>query len=83
MHNKSDTFFGDPTKAAGGNVLGHASTYRIYLRKSGENRTAKIIDSPYPPYPDTKFTLNEKGTDDLEDEISSMKKRNKKTEEQE
>jgi hypothetical protein len=25
--------------------------------------------------------LNEKGTDDLEDEISSMKKRNKKTEE--
>jgi hypothetical protein len=27
--------------------------------------------------------LNEKGTDDLEDEISSMKKRNKKSEEQE
>jgi DNA repair protein RadA len=83
VQSSPDTFFGDPTKAAGGNVLGHASTYRIYLRKSGENRTAKMIDSPYHPYSDTKFTLNEKGTDDLEDEISSMKKRNKKSEEQE
>ena len=83
VQSSPDTFFGDPTKAAGGNVLGHASTYRIYLRKSGENRTAKMIDSPYHPYSDTKFTLNEKGTDDLEDEISSMKKRNKKTEEEE
>jgi DNA repair protein RadA len=83
VQSSPDTFFGDPTKAAGGNVLGHASTYRIYLRKSGENRTAKMIDSPYHPYSDAKFTLNEKGTDDLEDEISSMKKRNNKTEEQE
>jgi len=83
VQSSPDTFFGDPTKAAGGNVIGHASTYRIYLRKSGENRTAKMIDSPYHPYSDAKFTLNEKGTDDLEDEISSIKKKNKKTEEQE
>ena len=83
VQSSPDTFFGDPTKAAGGNVIGHASTYRIYLRKSGENRTAKMIDSPYHPYSDARFTLNEKGTDDLEDEISSSKKRNKKTEEQE
>jgi DNA repair protein RadA len=41
-----------------------------------------MIDSPYHPYSDAKFTLNEKGTDDLEDELSSIKKR-KKTEEQE
>jgi DNA repair protein RadA len=58
--------FGDPTKAAGGNVLAHSSTYRIYLRKSGENRLAKMIDSPYHPYSDARFTLNEKGTDDVE-----------------
>ncbi|MGI8832470.1 MAG: DNA repair and recombination protein RadA [Nitrososphaeraceae archaeon] len=86
VQSSPDTFFGDPTKAAGGNIIGHASTYRIYLRKSGENRTAKMIDSPYHPYSDAKFTLNEKGTDDLEDELSSPKKRsmsNKKTEEQE
>ena len=83
VQSSPDTFFGDPTKAAGGNVIGHASTYRIYLRKSGENRTAKMIDSPYHPYSDAKFTLNEKGTDDLEDELSPSKKKNKKTEEQE
>ena len=75
VQSSPDTFFGDPTKAAGGNVIGHASTYRIYLRKSGENRTAKMIDSPYHPYSDAKFTLNEKGTDDLEDELSSSTKK--------
>src|SRR5712691_5830588 len=62
-----DTFFGDPTKAAGGNILAHSSTYRVYLRKSGENRVAKMMDSPYHPYSDARFTLNEKGTDDIED----------------
>jgi DNA repair protein RadA len=85
VQSSPDTFFGDPTKAAGGNVLGHASTYRIYLRKSGENRTAKMIDSPYHPYSDARFTLNEKGTDDLEDSISTKKKglSNKKSAEKE
>jgi DNA repair protein RadA len=68
-----DTFFGDPTKAAGGNVLGHTSTYRIYLRKSGENRIAKMIDSPYHPYSDIRFTVNEKGIDDLEEKVHSKK----------
>jgi DNA repair protein RadA len=62
-----DTFYGDPTKAAGGNVIGHTSTYRIYLRKSGENRIAKMIDSPYHPYSDIRFTINVRGVDDLED----------------
>ena len=79
VQSSPDTFFGDPTKAAGGNVIGHASTYRIYLRKSGENRTAKMIDSPYHPYSDAKFTLNEKGTDDLEDEISSSSPKKRST----
>jgi DNA repair protein RadA len=66
VQSSPDTFFGDPTKAAGGNVIGHTSTYRIYLRKSGENRIAKMIDSPYHPYSDIRFTVNEKGVDDLE-----------------
>jgi DNA repair protein RadA len=63
-----DSFFGDPTKAAGGNVIGHTSTYRIYLRKSGDNRIAKMIDSPYHPYSDVRFTVNEKGIDDLKED---------------
>ena len=68
-----DTFFGDPTKAAGGNIVAHSSTYRVYLRKSGENRVAKMMDSPYHPYSDTRFTINEKGADDIEEEGISKK----------
>src|ERR671931_1684596 len=71
-----DTFFGDPTKPAGGNVIGHASTYRIYLRKAGNDRIARIIDSPYHPYDDVRITVNEKGIDDI-DEDSPKKKSSK------
>ena len=87
VQSSPDTFFGDPTKAAGGNVLGHASTYRIYLRKSGENRIAKMIDSPYHPYSDVRFTVNERGSDDIEEESkkksSSGSKKSKVEEEEE
>jgi DNA repair protein RadA len=68
-------FFGDPTKAAGENIIAHSSTYRIYLRKSGENRLAKIMDSPYHPYSDTRFTINEKGIDDIEEDAKRNKKK--------
>jgi DNA repair protein RadA len=87
VQSSPDTFFGDPTKAAGGNVLGHASTYRIYLRKSGENRIAKMIDSPYHPYSDVRFTVNERGSDDIEEELKkksgSSSKKSKVGEEEE
>ncbi len=59
-----DTFFGDPTKAAGGNIIGHASTYRIYLRKAGQERKAMMIDSPMHPYGDTNFIVTEAGIAD-------------------
>ena len=59
-----DTFFGDPTKAAGGNIIGHASTYRIYLRKAGQERKAIMIDSPMHPYGDTNFVVTEGGISD-------------------
>lgn len=38
-------FQADPKKPIGGNILAHASTVRIYLRKGrGETRIAKIYD---------------------------------------
>jgi DNA repair protein RadA len=82
VQSSPDTFFGDPTKAAGGNVLGHTSTYRIYLRKSGENRVAKMIDSPYHPYSETRFTINERGTDDLEEQIRKVNRKSAKDEDE-
>ena len=42
-----DAFFGDPTKPIGGNILGHTSTFRIYLRKSkADKRIVKLVDAP-------------------------------------
>jgi DNA repair protein RadA len=67
------TFFEDPTKVADGNIVAHSSTYRIYLRKSGENRLAKMMCSPHHPYPDTRFTISQKGADDIEDEETSKR----------
>ena len=59
-----DTFFGDPTRPTGGNVVAHTSTYRIYLRKAAKNRIARMVDSPYHPERDAVFLLNERGVDD-------------------
>jgi DNA repair protein RadA len=59
--------FGDPTTAIGGNIVGHASTYRIYLRKGKKgSRVAKLIDAPNLPENETIFFLSEKGVSDEE-----------------
>jgi DNA repair protein RadA len=42
--------FGDPTTPIGGNVLAHAATTRLYLRKSKEEkRIIRLVDSPSQP----------------------------------
>jgi len=57
--------FGDPTTAVGGNIVGHASTYRLYLRRGkGGSRVAKMIDSPNLPDNETIFFLTENGISD-------------------
>ncbi|MGB3907883.1 MAG: DNA repair and recombination protein RadA [Methanomethylovorans sp.] len=44
---KPDAFFGDPTKPIGGHILGHTSTFRLYMRKSkGDKRIVKLVDAP-------------------------------------
>lgn len=64
---KPDTFFGDPTAAIGGNIVGHNSQTRIYLRKGKKGtRVAKLIDSPYLPDGEAAFMVTEKGLKDVE-----------------
>ena len=61
-------FFGDPNRPAGGNVMAHASTHRVYLRKGGKGtRIATVIDSPYLPEEKTRFKITEKGVEDAEE----------------
>ncbi len=68
-----DTYFGDPTKPTGGHVVGHTSTYRIYLRKAGQKRIARMVDSPYHPEQEAVFMLNEMGVDDLPEDAPSKR----------
>lgn len=64
-----DNFYADPTKPAGGHILAHASTYRIFLRKSKPpNRIARFIDTPHLyGESETVFRITEKGIEDPED----------------
>ncbi len=63
---RPDVFFGDPTQAVGGHIIGHASTFRIYLRHSkGEKRVARLVDSPYLPEGEAVFKITEKGIEDI------------------
>ena len=57
--------FGDPTTAIGGNIVGHASTYRLYLRRGKQgSRVAKLIDSPNLPDNECVFYVSSKGVVD-------------------
>jgi DNA repair protein RadA len=62
---KPDQFFGDPTEAIGGHIVGHNSTYRLYLRRGKKGtRVAKMIDSPCSAESEAVFMLDEIGVKD-------------------
>jgi len=63
---KPDMFFGDPTVPIGGNIVGHNSQMRIYLRKGKKGtRVAKLIDSPYLPDGECIFMVTDEGLKDV------------------
>jgi len=54
--------FGPQTKPIGGNIIAHASTTRISLRKGSKNtRVAKIYDSPNLPEDECTFSITNDG----------------------
>jgi DNA repair protein RadA len=76
VQSQPDNFFGnsnsgsDSIRASGGNIMGHACTYRIFLRKAGHaSRIAIMVDSPYHhAYDQVRFTISEKGVENVDDE---------------
>ncbi|KAK9873244.1 hypothetical protein WA026_021732 [Henosepilachna vigintioctopunctata] len=55
----------DPKKPIGGNIMAHASTTRLYLRKGrGETRMCKIYDSPCLPESEAMFAIYADGIGD-------------------
>jgi len=61
-------FAGPSVKPIGGNIMAHASTTRLFIKKGrGENRTAKIICSPSLPERDATFAIGQEGICDAKD----------------
>jgi DNA repair protein RadA len=63
-----DSTFGvsDSLRPVGGNIMGHACTYRIFLRKIGRDRLAIMVDSPHHAYSQVRFTITERGVENAE-----------------
>jgi len=60
--------FGPSSKPIGGNIMAHASTTRLSLRKGrGETRVCKIFDSPCLPESEATFAINADGIGDAKD----------------
>ncbi len=57
--------FGDPTTPIGGNIVAHAATTRLYLRKSKEDkRIVRLVDSPYLPEGEVVIRITPDGISD-------------------
>ena len=57
--------FGDPTSPIGGNIVGHASTFRMYLRRAKQgSRVAKLVDSPNLPDGEAVYFVTTHGIKD-------------------
>jgi len=64
----NNMFNPDPKKPIGGNIMAHASTTRLSLRKGrGETRICKIYDSPNLPEAEAVFSIDPNGIGDAKD----------------
>lgn len=64
----ANSLFGPTSKPVGGHVLAHASATRIMLRKGrGDERVAKLQDSPDMPEGECVYVIKAKGICDPED----------------
>ena len=57
--------FGDPTTPVGGNIVAHAATTRLYMRKSKEEkRIVRLVDSPGMPEAEAVIKITTSGIRD-------------------
>jgi DNA repair protein RadA len=74
---KPDQFFGDAIYPIGGNIVGHTSQTRIYLRKTsrGPARIARLASSPYLPEGEEPYKITENGIEEITEEEKASKNR--------
>ena len=72
---KPDQFFGDAIHPIGGNIVGHTSHTRIYLRRAshGPIRIARLVSSPYLPDGEEILKVTENGIEDVSEEEKATK----------
>ena len=57
--------FGDPTTPVGGNIIAHAATTRLYIRKGKEDkRIVRLVDSPNMPEGECVIKITPEGIKD-------------------
>jgi DNA repair protein RadA len=62
VQSNPNQFFGDPTSAIGGNIIGHWAGTRLYLKKSkGNTRIMQIIDSVVLGQSESVYAITEEG----------------------
>ncbi len=74
---KPDQFFGDAIHPIGGNIVGHTSQTRLYLRRAshGPIRIARLVSSPYLPEGEEILKVTENGIEDVSEEEKATKSR--------
>ena len=74
---KPDQFFGDAIHPIGGNIVGHTSHTRIYMRRAphGPVRIARLVSSPYLPEGEEILKVTENGIEDVTEEEKATKTR--------
>jgi DNA repair protein RAD51 len=61
-------FAGPSVKPIGGNIMAHATTSRLWIKKGrGENRVVKIVASPSLPEREATFGIGPEGVTDAKD----------------
>jgi hypothetical protein len=61
-------FAGPSVKPIGGNIMAHATTTRLWVKKGrGENRVVKIVASPSLPEREATFGIGAEGVTDAKD----------------
>lgn len=59
---KPNVLYGSSTIPCGGNIMAHAATTRIFLKKGkGDQRIARVIGAPHLPEDDAIFTITDEG----------------------
>jgi len=61
MNDPATPGFMDSIKPVGGNLVGHLSTYRLYIKRAGKKRIVRFVDSPAHPESEILMDIGKEG----------------------